>query len=359
MSFGQKKNLILHDYFENFGGGERLVTNLYNTNTYDLVYGFDNNNLVRKKGLQKNSHKLIKLKLPNILKKLLLIKKFQNLTLKKSYHNYFISGTYSIFFNKEYNGQKIFYCYSLPKLFFYFNKFYTARDIIQIIIYFFYGKKFRKKFLNKLKEMNVILCVSKYTQNNLKKYSNLKSIVVYPPIDINKFKWISQKKYFVSNSRHENEKNLDKIINVFKKFQQFKIYLTSKGSKTNYLKKLAENSNNIIFTDLLTEKKYSYLLGNCCATINISRFEDFGMAAVEGLAAGKPSISIKEGGYLETIKNGHNGFLLNRLNLEKDLSDLLNKLDFKKLYSMKDNCIKSAKKYSKKKFIKKISKLTN
>jgi hypothetical protein len=41
MSFGQKKNLILHDYFENFGGGERLVTNLYNTNTYDLVYGFD------------------------------------------------------------------------------------------------------------------------------------------------------------------------------------------------------------------------------------------------------------------------------------------------------------------------------
>ena len=83
------------------------------------------------------------------------------------------------------------------------------------------------------------------------------------------------------------------------------------------------------------------------------------MAAVEGLAAGKPSISIKEGGYLETIKNGHNGFLLNRLNLEKDLSDLLNKLDFKKLYSMKDNCTKSAKKYSKQKFIKKISKLAN
>jgi len=47
MSFRTKKNLIIHDYFENFGGGERLIKVLYDTRNFNLIYGFDENNLIK------------------------------------------------------------------------------------------------------------------------------------------------------------------------------------------------------------------------------------------------------------------------------------------------------------------------
>jgi glycosyltransferase involved in cell wall biosynthesis len=202
--------------------------------------------------------------------------------------------------------------------------------------------------------MDIILCNSLYTKKKIKKFCNLEAKIIYPPIEIKKFKWICQKKYFVSNNRHELGKNLEQVINVFKLFPNIKIYITSQGSLTNYLKKIAKDYNNIIFTGFLDEHKYSNLIGNCCATVNITSNEDFGMAALEGLAAGKPAIVINEGGYAETIKNNYNGFVMNKLNLEKDLHNFLININYRKLQLMKSNCILSTRKYSSQNFIKKI-----
>ena len=47
MSFRDSKNLIIHDYFENFGGGERLVKVLYENKSFDIIYGFEKNNLTK------------------------------------------------------------------------------------------------------------------------------------------------------------------------------------------------------------------------------------------------------------------------------------------------------------------------
>lgn len=74
MSFKAQKNLIIHDYFENFGGGERLIKVLYDTGIFDLIYGFNKDNLINKINLNKNSLNLNKTKSPIILKKLLLKK---------------------------------------------------------------------------------------------------------------------------------------------------------------------------------------------------------------------------------------------------------------------------------------------
>jgi glycosyltransferase involved in cell wall biosynthesis len=202
--------------------------------------------------------------------------------------------------------------------------------------------------------MDTLICNSLNIKKKIKKLTNLNAEVIYPPIETKKFRWISQKKYFVSNNRHEVGKNLEKIINVFKLFPNLNIYFTSHGSQTTYLKKISKNYKNIIFTGYLSDQKYAKIIGNCCATINITSNEDFGMAALEGLSAGKPAIVINEGGYLETIKNDTNGFNLNKNKIEKELIMLLHSLDLKKIKSMKLNCIKSTKKYNKEIFAKKI-----
>ena len=62
MPFGKKKHLIIHDYFENFGGGERLVKVLHNTGIFDLVYGFEKNIIAKKININLNSLNLNKKK---------------------------------------------------------------------------------------------------------------------------------------------------------------------------------------------------------------------------------------------------------------------------------------------------------
>jgi glycosyltransferase involved in cell wall biosynthesis len=359
MSFKTREHLIIHDYFENFGGGERLIKVLYNTKMYDLIYGFDKNNLVKKINLHKNSLNLNKNKFPVIFKKFFLKKNFENLNIKKNYKTCLLSGNYSVFSNIPKNCKKIFYCHSLPKIFFEFEKFYKSTNIIKKIINLTLKKKFKDEYIKKIKSMDILLCNSFNIKRKIKKFTNLNAKVVYPPIETKKFKWISQKKYFVSNNRHEIGKNLDKVINVFKNFPDINIYLTSQGSQTNHLKKIARHYKNIIFTGFLSDKKYANLIGNCCATINITTDEDFGMAALEGLAAGKPAIVINEGGYLETIINNYNGFILNKYYIEKELNNLLQKLDLNKLYLMRFNCISTIKKFGYESFIKKIIKIIN
>jgi hypothetical protein len=83
MSFGKKKHLIIHDYFENFGGGERLVKVLYNTGIFDLAYGFEKNIITKKIDINLNSLNLNKKKQLIIYKKFLLKKNFENLDIKK------------------------------------------------------------------------------------------------------------------------------------------------------------------------------------------------------------------------------------------------------------------------------------
>jgi glycosyltransferase involved in cell wall biosynthesis len=356
MSFGKSKNLIIHDYFENFGGGERLIKVLYNTGIFDLVYGFEKNNLIKKLNLNKKSLSLDQSKKSILHKKILLKKNFENLDIKKKYNCYLMSGNYSIFTKIPTHSRKIFYCHSLPKIFFEFEKFYKNTDIIKKFINFFFKEKFVKEYIKRLKKFDEILCNSIYTQKKIKKFCELNAKVIYPPIQTFTFKWISQKNYFISNSRHEIGKNLEIIINVFKKKPELKIYFTSYGSQTNYLKSISKGFKNIIFKDFLSEKDYNILLGNSCATINISSKEDFGMAALEGLSAGKPAIVLNEGGYLETIKHNFNGFIINKNDLENQLSRLLSTLKLDKLYQMKGNCIRSVKKFNEKRFLININK---
>jgi glycosyltransferase involved in cell wall biosynthesis len=354
MSFGKSEYLIIHDYFENFGGGERLVKVLFDTKIFDLIYGFDKNNLVNKINLNKNSLNLNKKKLPIIIKKLLLKKNFENLIIKKNYKTCILSGNYSIFSKIPINCKKIFYCHSLPKIFFQFEEFYKVYDIKKRLIKTILYKKFKKEYIKKLKTMNLILCNSIYTKKKIKKFTGLNAKVLYPPIETNKFKWISQKQYFVSNNRHVVGKNLDKVIDVFKKFPKIKIYFTSTGSENNYLRKISKDFKNIIFTGFLSEKKYANLIGNCSATINISSNEDFGMAAIEGLASGKPAITLNEGGYLETIKNNFNGFVFKKKEINNNLTNFLKNINFYELKKMRKNCEYTAKKFEKKIFYRKI-----
>ncbi len=350
----KNKKIFIHDYFENLGGGERLILKLVSKNDI-LVTGFINRRLKSFLDI-KNIIKIQKYRDGKILNKFLIPFFFIFYNFKEKYKNCLVSGNYSIFINLRNFKNKIFYCHSLPKLFFSFNKFYYNKNFIVKILIFFIGIFFKFLYIKNLSKFNTIIVNSKFTKKEIQRVTKKKIKIVYPPIKNFFLKKISKKKFFLSNSRHELEKNINIIIEVFNNCEDKELIIISEGSQTKTLKKLVKRKN-IKFLGIVNEKKYKILLNQCVATINISSNEDFGMSAIEGMSAGKPAIVLNEGGYMETCKNDKNSFILNKKNINKNLLNLIKKFDYKKAYQMKHHCIATAKRFSEKKFSKKINSL--
>ena len=79
--------------------------------------------------------------------------------------------------------------------------------------------------------------------------------------------------------------------------------------------------------------------------------EDFGMTPIEAMAAGKPVIAVKEGGYLESVIDGVTGMLV-----DADVESIVKAVGIisKNPEEYKDACLERAKIFDKSVFIKKM-----
>lgn len=348
------QKILIHDYFENFGGGERLI-NILSKKFDFLYYGFEVNNIFKKYFSRIKNEKLVKHNMPIFFKKIFMIIKFFFLRLPQS-SILLCSGNYSIFVNSKNVKKKAVYIHSLPKLFFEHEIFYHKKKYY--LIFLLLKKIFQKYYIKKLKEFDLIIANSRFTKNKLIKLINKKVDIIYPPIKkINKK--IFFKGFYLSNSRHEPEKNIDKIILAFKMMPDKKLIITSSGSLTKKLKRLSKYNHNIKFTGLVSDKTYFNLLINANALINISKSEDFGMGAVEGMMHGKVNFFLKDGGYLETCFDKFNAVKINEKNIVNDLVKKIQFYDIKKLKSLKKNCIIFSQKFNENFFLNEISKKLN
>lgn len=346
------KNILIHDYFENFGGGERLVVSL-NKLFPKLISSFIDKDT--KKNIKFSKIEIIdKSKKFNILKKINLINNFKTLNVE-SCSNLFCSGNYSIFTNLEKAKNKIVYVHSLPKIYFRSNDFYKKNKLLNKLFNIKF-KNYGKEYLSSLNKFDKIVTNSNFTKKSLEKYIKKKIQIIHPPIQKKIFKE-EEGEYYLSNNRHEHEKNLDIIIKVFLELNNKKLIISSKGSQTKKLKKMSKNSKNIKFVGILTNKNYHKYLSKCIATINISNKEDFGMAALEGMVYGKPTFCMNEGGYLETTKNKIDAIHINKSDIFNDLKQKIKIYDKDKLSKMSKNCKRTASFFSEKEFTKKIKQL--
>ncbi len=202
-----------------------------------------------------------------------------------------------------------------------------------------------------IKYVNKILAISENVQKRLQNaYPNKKiSKIVYPPVDIKRFKYISSEDYYLSVSRLTPEKNVDKIIQAFNKMPNKKLLVIGSGPDKDKLLKLAKDNKNIQFLGFVEEDELIKLFGKCCATIYFSKGEDFGMGPIESMAAGKPSIAVNDAGFKETIVHKKTGLLIGS-NIE-DIIPAVKYLNKKRAKRMRKACEKRAKLFSEERFI--------
>lgn len=191
---------------------------------------------------------------------------------------------------------------------------------------------------------------SHYVANRIKKYYQRDSIVIYPPVDVEKYAPSKEHKvgeYFLFVSRLIQYKKCDLVIDAFNDLG-LPLKVIGRGPEKKYLQSKA--NKNIEFLGYLSDEDMKKYYAEAKAFIFPAE-EDFGIVPVEAMASGRPVIAFHRGGAAETVVEGLTGTFFNE-QTPQCLIDAVknfdpNNYDPKKIH-------KHAQKFSKERFRKEL-----
>lgn len=186
----------------------------------------------------------------------------------------------------------------------------------------------------KLKCWSSIIYNSNFTKEHAQKNWLLNSIVLYPPVDVNKIKPLKKKKYILSVGRffgYLKDKKHEILINTLKdlfegqKLDGWSLHLAGsagEGDKDylNFLKNLAKNLPvnfypNLDYSDLvkLYGESAIYWHASGYGENDPTKMEHFGISTVEAMAGGCVPVVIGKGGQREIVEHSKSGYLWDSL----------------------------------------------
>lgn len=161
--------------------------------------------------------------------------------------------------------------------------------------------------------VDLFIANSKTVQKRIQKYYRRESLVIYPPVETERFKIADlsqqskEEKYFLVGCRLAPYKRVDIVIEAFKKLgPDYRLQIFGDGVDLVRLQKLASGAGNIKFLGRVSDEEKAELYRHAQAFINPQE-EDFGITAVESMAAGRPVIAYRKGGATETVLEGKTG----------------------------------------------------
>jgi glycosyltransferase involved in cell wall biosynthesis len=110
--------------------------------------------------------------------------------------------------------------------------------------------------------------------------------------------------YYLIVSRLERYKNVAQVITAFRELPALRLVIAGSGPQAAELKQHA--TSNIHFTGRVTDEELRWLYEHCAALIAPAN-EDYGLTPVEAATFGKPTLALRGGGYLDTVREGITG----------------------------------------------------
>jgi glycosyltransferase involved in cell wall biosynthesis len=123
------------------------------------------------------------------------------------------------------------------------------------------------------------------------------SLVVRPPVSVDRFYWKQPGDYYLIVSELVPYKRVDAAVRAFNRNGR-RLRVVGDGPEYKALRKAA--AGNVEFCGRVTDEELRELYARCQAFLMPGE-EDFGIGAVEALASGKPVIAWARGGALEIV----------------------------------------------------------
>ncbi|RZN62926.1 glycosyltransferase [Methanonatronarchaeum sp. AMET6-2] len=152
------------------------------------------------------------------------------------------------------------------------------------------------------------------------------------------------------SGRHSKEKNIEDIIRVAERLENYKVIIVGEGPYREHYEELAKDLDNVIFYDFMEREKLPYFYSTLDAFVFPSIAETHGLVALEANACGTPVIGANENGLKNSIIDGVNGYHYTPNNI--DMLERKIRICVDRKGDLKNECISYAEKYS-------IDKITN
>jgi glycosyltransferase involved in cell wall biosynthesis len=144
---------------------------------------------------------------------------------------------------------------------------------------------------------------SQSTRARVKKYLGRDSNVIYPPVETSRFSPGPVGDHYLVLSELMPHKRIDLAVRAFNKLG-LPLVVVGDGPDGRRLSRMA--GPTVKFAGRLSDADTAAHLQSCRALV-VGAVEEFGIAAVEAQAAGRPVIAIRNGGTLETVEQGVTG----------------------------------------------------
>jgi glycosyltransferase involved in cell wall biosynthesis len=353
------KVALVHDWLTNFAGAERVVMALHKAYPqaplYTSVYNpkqvpqFRNltvhTSFLQKLPLAKTKHKLFP-------------------TLRARAVGGFNLGGYDVIIssasaeaksiNKPEQALHICYCHTPTRYYWsdyqqYYNRpgFGWLDPVIRLLMPSKI-KKMRRLDYATAQKVDHFIANSHYVAQRIQKYYNREATVIYPPVEIERFKVNSGRRQgFLVVGRQVPYKRVDLAVQACSQLG-LSLTVVGRGSENTKLRKLA--GPTVTFIERADDAEIAKLYGQAQALI-FTPEEDFGIVPVEAMACGTPVIAYGKGGATESVVAGKSGLFFDK----QTVGSLVSALEkFKSLDFNPQTVATHSHKFSQERFIKEI-----
>jgi glycosyltransferase involved in cell wall biosynthesis len=144
---------------------------------------------------------------------------------------------------------------------------------------------------------------SRLTATRVRRYFGREAAVLYPPVEIARFSQAPVGEHYMVLAELMAHKRIDVAVRAFDALR-LPLLVVGDGPELRRLRRMA--GPTVTFTGRISDERVAELLARARALV-VTATEEFGIAAVEALAAGRPVIALDDGGVRESVVEGETG----------------------------------------------------
>jgi glycosyltransferase involved in cell wall biosynthesis len=175
---------------------------------------------------------------------------------------------------------------------------------------------FRRMDRKAARRADLYIGISQGVQRRIKSAYGIDAALVYPPVDLDRFRPTPRGERLLVISRLLPYKRVELLVGAATRMG-LGLDVVGQGPQLSALQALA--GPGVEFHGALDDGGVVQLVEGCRA-VCVAAEEDFGLVAVEAQAAGKPVVAWAGGGSLETVESGHTGVFFHERTEESVIS---------------------------------------
>ncbi len=187
-------------------------------------------------------------------------------------------------------------------------------------------KYIQKWDIESLDRVDYFIANSQFVKNRISKTYNRNSIVIYPPVNTDKFVLEEEKEdFYLTACRLVPYKKTKLIVETFNKMPNKKLVVIGVGDEYDIIKSIAKE--NIVLLGYQEDEVLIKHMKKAKAFL-YAAIEDFGIVPIEAMSCGTPVIALNKGGTAETVQNGITGIHFKEQTIE-DIINAVNEFETK------------------------------